>query len=363
MIRSILRDKILVALLSVAALIKLLSLNAGWVERYYTYGFYPKVAAVLRLVFGWVPVSVGDLLYGAAFFYLVAKAGKLIGILGRRQVKEYLSLVLLKKFLRLVTGIYLVFNIFWGLNYNRQGVARQLGLQVAPYSVQDLDTLTTVLLQRLNACAARVNPGERSELESNRLLFEGGMAAFREAEKELPFLALRHPSIKPSVFSSIGHFFGFTGYYNPFTGEAQIKTSIPAFIKPFVVTHEIGHQLGYAKENEANFAAYLACRRSASAEFRYSVYYELYRYAIGEMNRRDTLRAQGYLRHLHPQVVADNLALINYFLQTDNAMEPVVSSLYDEFLRWNSQPKGKMTYNEVISWLIAYGKKYGMQSI
>jgi hypothetical protein len=363
MIRSILRDKILLLLLGLAVLIKVLSLNSDWVERYYTYGFYPKVAAVLRLAFGWVPISLGDLLYAGAFIYLVAKAGKLIGILNRRQLKVYLSRVLFKKFLRLVVGIYLIFNICWGLNYNRQGVARQLGLQVAPYTVQDLDTLTTVLLHRLNTYAARVNPAGRVELQSNRRLFEEGMAAYRQAQEELPFLALRHTSIKPSLFSSIGHFFGFTGYYNPFTGEAQIKTSIPAFLKPFVVTHEIGHQLGYAKENEANFAAYLACRKSASAEFRYSVYYELYRYAIGELNHRDTVRAQGFRQQLHPQVLADNLILINYFLQTDNAMEPLVSSLYDEFLRWNSQPKGKMTYNEVISWLVAYGKKFGMQSI
>jgi hypothetical protein len=293
----------------------------------------------------------------------VAKAWKLINLLKKRQLRNYLSRKLLKKLLRLGAGSYLVFNIYWGLNYNRQGIAGQLHLQVEPYSLQDLTTVTDVLLQRLNACASQVDPLKRKTLDKNHILFNEGIAAYKEVQQQLPFLTYTHPSIKASLFSRIGHFFGFTGYYNPFTGEAQVKTSVPPFLKPFIVTHEIGHQLGYAKENEANFTGYLACRSSKNPEFRYSVYYELYRYAISELRRKDSALAKTYKQRLHPQVNRDNLALINYFLQSDNPMEPVVSSLYDEYLRWNSQPKGKMTYNEVIAWLIAYQKKYGTQAI
>jgi hypothetical protein len=33
--------------------------------------------------------------------------------------------------------------------------------------------------------------------------------------------------------------------------------------------------------------------------------------------------------------------------------------LYGNYLKANNQPKGIETYNEVVSWLIAYRKKYG----
>ncbi len=69
------------------------------------------------------------------------------------------------------------------------------------------------------------------------------------------------------MYSYLGNYLGFTGYYNPFTGEAQVNTTVPLFVQPFTTCHEIGHQLGYAKENEANFAGYLAAKSSPDAGF------------------------------------------------------------------------------------------------
>ena len=165
------------------------------------------------------------------------------------------------------------------------------------------------------------------------------------------------------MFSHIGHYFGFTGYYNPFSGEAQIKTTIPFFLKPFIVTHEIGHQLGYAKENEANFIAFFACRSSSNPEFKYSLYYEMYQYAIRDLYRMDSVKARMYREQLHPQVKKDDREFIAYLTKSKNNVEPWVTSFYDEYLKLNNQPKGKMTYNEVVAWLIAYQKKFGLQSI
>ena len=59
---------------------------------------------------------------------------------------------------------------------------------------------------------------------------------------------------------NIGKYGGFLGYYNPFSGEAQVNTKVPAFIIPFTACHEIGHQLGFASESEASFVGYLAVR-------------------------------------------------------------------------------------------------------
>lgn len=363
MLRSFLRDKLLLSFVILAVLLKIFSINEYRVEHYYTYGLYPVFSRTLRFLFGWIPLSIGDLFYLLAFTYLVVKTYKFLLVLKKRKVAEYLSWVLLKKLLRLTLGIYLVFNLLWGLNYNRQGIAMQLKLEVRPYSVEDLDTITTALQQRLNVFAARVSPAHRKQLNHNKPLFAQGVAAYQQAQKSLPFLTYHPASVKPSMFSHIGHYFGFTGYYNPFSGEAQIKTSVPFFLKPFVVTHEIGHQLGYAKENEANFVGFLACRQSKDPEFCYSVYYDMYSYAIRELYRRDSVMAKSFKERLHPQVKKDNDELIDYLHRSANPVEPYISAFYDEYLRWNNQPNGKMTYNEVIAWLIAYQKKYGLKAI
>jgi len=226
-----------------------------------------------------------------------------------------------------------------------------------------LDTLTHTLADRLNMYAAQLDTNGRKALNNNKVLFQQAVAVYGTTARIYPFLQYQVPSIKPSLYSSIGHLFGFTGYYNPFTGEAQVKTNVPSFLKPFIVAHEMAHQLGYAKENEANFVGYLACRSSADIQFQYSVYFELFWYAANDLYRKDSAKAKYYKSILHPQVLRDYQALRQYLLQTDNFIEPYISKVYDEYLKWNSQPKGKRTYNEVIAFLIAYQKKYGIHSI
>jgi hypothetical protein len=363
MFKSIFRDRLLIFLLLASILIKVFSLNAAWVERYYTFGFYPPVSILLRTLFGWIPFSVGDLLYIAAFILFVWKAWKLVRLLAKRQVREFLSWILFRKYIKLVLWIYIVFNIFWGLNYNRQGIAHQFGLEVRQYTAADLYELTSALQQRLNFYAPRVDSLKRLQLNNDYILFSEGIAAYKIASRRYPFLAYRQPSIKPSMFTYIGRYFGYTGYYNPFTGEAQLKTDVPAFTKPFIICHEMGHQLGYARENEANFSSYLAGRVSDNMEFRYSVYYDMYSYAMHDLLVYNPLCFIELKKSEHPQVKRDNRTYRDYLLRTQNAVEPVMSLAYDRYLKMNNQPGGRETYNEVVDWLIAYMKKYGKQAL
>src|SRR5215213_6663185 len=107
MFKSLLRDRKLLALIGFATLLKIFSLNEAWVERYYTYGFYPVFSRLLRTLLGWLPFSAGDILYILAFIFLVAKVWKLLRVLAGRKIAEYLSWILFRKYLRLVLWIYI----------------------------------------------------------------------------------------------------------------------------------------------------------------------------------------------------------------------------------------------------------------
>ena len=96
------------------------------------------------------------------------------------------------------------------------------------------------------------------------------MIAYRYAAREHPALLYFYPSVKFSFYGYLANYLGFSGYYNPFTGEAQVNTTVPRFVQPFTTCHEIGHQLGYAKEKEANFCGFLATKSSPDPAFRYS---------------------------------------------------------------------------------------------
>lgn len=356
MLKALLHDRKLLSLLFLALLVKLLALSPAWVERYYTYGFYPYISGALRFLFGWLPFSVGDLVYASAAVYLALVIWKFITLFRRGELRKNLYTRVFR-FIRVVLLIYVIFNLFWGLNYNRRGIAYQLGLDVDRYSTADVAALASRLTAKLNTLAGQVDSVKMLQLNRNRTLFRGGIQSYHQVAKDFRFLAYTTPSVKPSMYSGIGHYFGFTGYYNPFSGEAQIKTSVPAFLKPFIMNHEIAHQLGYGKENEANFVAYIACKNDTDINFRYSAYFELSLYALGNLRGRDSVAAKALKATWPPRVQADYQAYKDYILKSANPIEPLITRFYDQYLKLNAQRKGIRTYNEVVAWLVAYMKK------
>jgi hypothetical protein len=349
-----------VLLIISAIFIKWVSLYPDWVEKNYTYGIYPVISKVQRILFGWVPFSIGDLFYTFLALIVLFRTFMFFRLLFKKRLTRKYFALGLQQAIFFFLFVYVFFNLLWGLNYNRRGIASQLGLKVSKYSLADLDTLTSSLQIKLNEYAQFVSEEQRDSLNKKRRLFTETTEAYRVAEKKYPFLSYRPRSIKPSIFSYLGNYLGFQGYYNPFSGEGQANTTIPRFLEPFVTAHEIGHQVGYARENEANFVAFLACRSSSSPAVKYSMYFDIFNYAVREVGKRDSARARTFKETLHEQARRDYEELRRFFVRYKNPVEPIISWGYGHFLKANNQPAGKETYNEVVAWLVAYYKKYGV---
>ncbi|MBE2229994.1 MAG: DUF3810 domain-containing protein [Chitinophagaceae bacterium] len=349
---------VLLVLLTIG--IKWVSWYPEWVEANYSQGLYPRIATFQRYFFGWLPFSAGDLFYAFLILVILFQTGKFLRLLFRKKLTRTYFSEAAQQGIFFLLFIYVFFNLLWGLNYNRTGIAGQLQLQVKPYSLADLDTLTSVLQEKMNHYASFVSRAQRDSFNRKKMLFVSAAAAYKAAEKEYPFLAYQPRSLKPSLYSYLGNYLGFQGYYNPFSGEGQVNTTIPRFLEPFVSTHEIAHQLGYAKENEANFVAFLACKSYESDVFRYSMYLDMYNYALGEVYSRDTLLARRFQEKAHPQVIKDQREYRDFYRRHKNPVEELVMWGYSHFLRANNQPAGKRSYNEVVAWLVAYYKKFGV---
>src|SRR5688572_14224453 len=352
-----------VLLILLTILIKWASWYPGWVENYYTYGFYPAIARVQRFLFGWIPFSIGDLFYAFLLLVVIFRSFRFFKVLFQKKLTRGYFVAAMQQAIFFFLFVYVFFNLLWGLNYNRKGVSYQLGIEVKKYSLADLDTLASGIQTRLNEHAAFVTEAQRDSFAKKRDLFREGKLVYQSAAKKYPFLAYEPASVKPSLFSYAGNYLGFQGYYNPFSGEAQVNTTIPRFIEPFVTAHEIAHQLGYGKENEANFVAFLACKEFESPVYKYSLYFDMYNYAINEVYKRDSMLAKAYHKKLHPQVIKDINELRSFYKSYKNPVEPIITWSYGHFLKANNQPGGKQTYNEVVAWLIAYYKKFGVGAL
>ena len=352
-----------VLLIISAIAVKWISLYPDWVEKYYTYGIYPVISKVQRILFGWIPFSIGDLFYGFLILVIILKTFQFFKLLFRKKLNKEYFIAGLQQFIFFFLFVYVFFNLLWGLNYNRLGIASQLNLDMKKYTVADLDSFTTILQKRLNEYAPLVDKAQRDSFAKKKKLFNETFFAFSSATMQYPFLKLTSKSIKPSLYSYAGNYLGFQGYYNPFSGEGQVNTTIPGFLEPYVAMHEMAHQAGYAKENEANFVAFLACRNYSSNILFYSLYFNLYTYSIVDLWKKDSVRAGELQKQLHPQEVKDLAEMRKFYKKYENPVEPVINWLYGHFLKANNQPGGKKTYNEVVALMIAYYKKYGLEEL
>lgn len=358
---SFYRKVIWVYLIVLAVSIKIVSYFPRVVERWYSNGLYPQISRVQRVLFGWIPFSVGDLLYLVAGIWMLYGLIVLIRRLLRRQADKDWLLGRLRRIVFVFLLVYVLFNGLWGLNYNRLDIAHQLQLDVHPYSTAELTKLLQGLSDRL-AVLDSVRVTDRDRFRHPSALFARAIDAYRRRGSDNPHFSYTFPSIKPSLFSYLGDYIGFLGYYNPFTGEAQVNTTVPVFTQPFTACHEIAHQLGYAKENEANLMGYLTIRGWASAgnpAFEYSADLEIYMYAAKELYLRDSLLYKPFRAQQRPGLRQDVRELQAFNRRYTNPVAPLIWKAYGHYLRANRQPQGIRTYSEVLAWLIAYEEKYG----
>ena len=347
-----------IILICIALGIRLYASSPATVESSYTSGVYPYISIFLRRVFGPLPFSAGDVLYGFLFLFALWKATQRVKRLRKDKLQGLPPKIAWLKTFRFFLLLYIVFNLIWGLNYDRKGIHYLMDFRREAYSKEEVIHINNVLLQQVNTCKEALLSKGISYPSTKDLLIKTNQA-FSVAAKKYPFLRYPHPSVKPSLFNFIGNYFGFSGYYNPFTGEAQVNTDVPPFLQPYVNCHEISHQLGYAKENEANFAGYIVATASEDSLFMYSAYFDLFLYANGNLYKTDSVAAKHFFALLHPGVKKDIETLKAYYKKYENPAEPVFRWVYGKYLEANDQPLGMTTYSEVVADVIAWHKKYG----
>ena len=345
-------------LLVFSILVHIYSANSIHVENQYSAVIYPKISLILRFLTGWVPFSIGDILYGAATLWLIwVIFYGLFKLITGKITKESIKKGLLKTII-IALSVYLIFNIFWGINYDREGIAYQLKLTKQEYTAVELRHLDSLLLQKVNESKLALVHNNSAGKKTKEIFAESN-EAYKIIAAKFPFLNYKVNSVKSSMWGWIGNYFGFTGYYDPFTGEAQVNTTVPYFLQPYTTCHEMAHQLGYAKEDEANFVGYLAASASTDTLFHYSVYLDIFLATNRNLFNVDSASARTFAKQISPEVKADLKTWKEFIIQHKNPAEPIVQWLYGKYLEKNNQPSGILSYDEVTALLIAYYKNYG----
>jgi hypothetical protein len=334
-------------------LVRWMQLAPERIEQFYARGAYLSIGQMLRGLTGWLPFSMGDMLYMLAVLWLIYWLVRTVMTIRSGQFnQQYIKRALISGMF-ISACIYIIFNVLWGMNYERAGVASQFGLAERSPSDTSLLRLTAGLRDRLNVLRQKQIPSELSDMGQFPL------QGYRKLATRLPIPNPEPVSVKASLFGSVGNYLGYSGYFNPFTGEAQVNTSIPLYMIPFVTAHEMAHQLGYAREDEASFIGHLAATASADAFTQYSSYLNMFLYAHRELRQVDSTAARVIWESVTPAVQSDIQEYRRFLRRHDSVIGEWVDAFYDRYLRWNDQPAGTRTYSRVVIWLVAWQKKYG----
>lgn len=261
----------------------------------------------------------------------------------------------------LISMAYFFFHLFWGINYYRLPIDRKLDIQ-REYTVESLSGFTQKLLLKTNALQERITKDTSKAVtipQSKSQVFKDTPDSYSATAAAYSFLNYHNVSLKKSIYSLPLTYMGYGGYFNPFTGEAQVNGKIPLLRFPTVSAHEVGHQLGYSAEDDTNFIGFLVSSKSKDMHYNYAAYSHALGYCLSDLRTKDEQEFQRLWELLNGGV-KKNYAELNKFWETyENPTEPIFEWIFNAFLKANNQEEGILSYNSVVGLLINYDQKYG----
>ena len=252
-------------------------------------------------------------------------------------------------------SIYAGFCLLWGVFYGADSFQDKSGLTARGGTVAELTALTERFAREVSAAGDQVQRDENGCFAVPRSeIFAEAMSAY-DGVVEV-FDCLKKPAVMPKAFvSSRGmSYLDFSGFYFPFTGEANLNDESPAAYLPANICHELAHQQGIATEQECNFVAIMAATSADSAAYRYAGYLMGYVHLANALYRVDQAAWQTIRDSLPDAVRADLRQNSAYWAQFDGLVNTAATKVYDGFLKSNGLADGVQNYGTVVDLLLAY---------
>lgn len=335
-------------LLGISLLIFVIGLFPNIVLNSYSNGIYPIISNSIRWISSLIPFAIGDILYAAVVIYLLKRI-----ILYFLRVKKFGwqktdQIIIPIYIINTCLIFYISFKLLWGLNYSRPSISTQLNISNDKYSVKELVLLADYFIEKTNQLQPQISKNLSYNIKQLR---EKAVINYQNAAQENSFFKYSQPSVKPVISGWLISKIGIEGYYNPLSAEANVNMKLPVWVLPFVTCHEIAHQLGVAKEDEANLVAYLVGSKSKDANFQYSVYYNMLRYILLEIRIKSPQDYIALREKIDPAVLANFKAENEFWAKYNGQMSTYMGIAFDKFLKFNNQPKGINSYQDIVIWL------------
>lgn len=251
--------------------------------------FYPYLARTMQNFLaewsGSVAINLWQLLMVLALVILLATV--VLMILLKWNFIQWLGWVL-----SVCSLVWLLNMGVYGLNRYSGPLADDLRLDISEFSVDDLEYTTIYFRDKANALALQVERDEDSNLvfsdfDTLALQAGNGFETLVYTEYYSVFAGTVQP-VKQLSWADMYTSMGVTAVFVPITGEISVNPQLPEVALPFTMCREMARRMSIAADDDANFAAFLACTVNENPQFQYSGYFMAYRYCIEALEMSGT---------------------------------------------------------------------------
>nr|MBQ4320366.1 DUF3810 domain-containing protein [Clostridia bacterium] len=179
--------------------------------------------------------------------------------------------------------------------------------------------------------------------------------AYGRAAEKYDFIPKLDENVKFIMASEPMTYTHISGVYTFFTGEANLNINFPEYSLPFTAAHEMSHQRGIARENEANFMAFLVCIESGDPYIRYSGYVNMYEYLANALYSANPDMYFELLAKVDKRVYGEIRAYSRFFDKyRESVASDVSGAVNDTYLKLQGQSAGTRSYGLVVDLAVAY---------
>ena len=262
--------------------------------------------------------------------------------------------------LSIISLLFSVFVFTFGLGYYTSELDEKLGLEQKEVSADELVKTAEWLIAGVNEEIENIAFIDKSSSvtpysirEMNNILLE----SYSTLSKKYSFIPKLTSYVKPIMLSEPMTYTHISGVYTFFTGEANINTNAPDYTIPFTAAHELAHQRGIAREDEANFVAFLVCSESDDPYIRYCGYLGLCEYVLNSLYRADRDRWETTYKKLDNRAIYEMIAYNDHYEKyRDNVVGEISGAINDAYLQANGT-EGSISYGLVVDLAVSYYHK------
>lgn len=333
--------------------------SSYFTEQIYVKYIYRWISQLISSITGLLPFSLAEFITVSLPVVFIAIAIRFLAkLLMDKQNRRKHMLIGIRNVFCTASIVLFLFTLLGGLNYYRYPISAYSNLEIKDSSLEDLFGLMESLTMEANELRALVPATDKDGVfqlsMSIAKLADLADEAYNKLSEEYPIVGGDYGAPKPVLLSDLMSKTEITGIFFPFTMEANVNVAVPDYSIPATMLHEMAHQRGFMREDEANFLAYLAGMESDQNEIKYSSTM-LALITAGNALYDQNKDMYFALRDQFSEDVRNDIrANSQYWVQYEDTVVSTVSNkINDTYLKANAQEDGVKSYGRMLDLLLA----------